>query len=439
MITDDKKRIAQGAMEYALSHGCQAARVTLTASSSSAFELRNGTIDRLQQAEENRLAVALYADGRYGSISTNRLEMREVEALIRGGIEATRYLAPDACRVLPEAERYYKGGMPDLQLFDERVLAPNADEKVMLAQAVAEEALGRDSRIIEVNSSYSDGFGASYRLTSNGFEGEARSTWFALGASVSVRGEGDARPSDGWYESRLFFDALPTTGAGTRALERTLRKLGQKKVASGRYTMVMDNLTADSMLSPMLDALRGSALQQQNSFLLGKMGQQVASERLTVTDEPHIIGANGARYFDGEGVATMPRPIIEAGRLRNYFIDTYYGRKMNTRPTISTPSRVVVQPGDYSLDELVAGVGRGILVTGLNGGNCNSATGDFSYGIEGFLIENGQLTQPVSEMNVTGNMLTLWQQLAAVGNDLRVNSRWVVPSLVFEGVGFSGL
>jgi PmbA protein len=439
MITNDKKQIAQGAMDYALKQGCEAAKVTLMANSNSSFELRNGRIDRLQQASENRLSIALYVDGRYGNFSTNRLDLHEVEAFIRGGIDATRLLAPDPCRTLADPARYYRGGMPDLQLFDNTVFTLNADDKVALAQAVAEEAMGHDERIISVDSSYSDGESASYRLMSNGFEGESRATWFALGAAISIRGEGDARPADGWYESRLFFDVLPKTGVGTRALERTLRKLGQKKVASGKYTMVMDNITADSMLSPLLEALQGAALQQHNSFLLDKLGQQLANPLLTVTDEPHTIGATGARYFDGEGVATMPRPIIEAGILRTYFIDTYNGRKMDVAPTISAPSRVVMQPGDRSVDELVKDIDRGILVTALNGGNSNSSTGDFSYGIEGFLIENGQLTRPVSEMNITGNFLTLWPSLAAVGNDPRPGSSWAVPSLVFNAVSFSGL
>lgn len=112
---------------------------------------------------------------------------------------------------------------------------------------------------------------------------------------------------------------------------------------------------------------------------------------------------------------------------------------MGVPPTISSPSVLVMAPGEKSLDELLAGVGKGILVTGFNGGNCNSTTGDFSYGIEGFLVEDGRMVQPVNEMNVTGNMLTLWQSLAAVGNDPRLSSSWRIPSLLFEGVDFSGL
>lgn len=112
---------------------------------------------------------------------------------------------------------------------------------------------------------------------------------------------------------------------------------------------------------------------------------------------------------------------------------------MNMPPTISSPSVLVMKPGNKNLEQLIAAVDHGILVTAYNGGNCNSTTGDFSYGVEGFLIEKGKLTQPISEMNVTGNMITLWASLTEIGNDPRLTSSWRIPSLVFDQVDFSGL
>lgn len=131
--------------------------------------------------------------------------------------------------------------------------------------------------------------------------------------------------------------------------------------------------------------------------------------------------------------------MFENGVLKTYYIDTYNARKMNVEPTISSPSLLVLQPGSKALDALVADVQKGILVTGFNGGNSNSSSGDFSFGIEGFLIENGKLSRPVNEMNITGNLVSLWASLSAVGNDARLSSSWRIPSLVFDGVDFSGL
>ncbi len=426
-------------MDYALKNGCQAAKLVLYSNSNASFELRDAKMDKLQQASESGLSISLYVDGKYGSYSTNRLDKKELESFIRNGIDSTRYLAEDEARVLPDSSRYYKGGKPDLQQFDDKFYNLNPDDKVDIARAAAEEVLGKDERIISVGSSYSDGEGASYRLTSNGFEGESKSTWFAVSADVAVKGEGEARPSSSWYDSAMFYDKLIKSGIGTKALERVLKKLGQRKAASGKYTMVLDSMNSSQLLSPLLNALYGSALQQKSSFLLNKLNTKVGSDKLNLMDEPHLIGARGARYFDNEGVATERRPIFENGTLKTYFIDTYNSKKMGVEPTISSPSLLILQPGNKDLDGLVADVQKGILVTGFNGGNSNKSTGDFSYGIEGFLIENGKLVQPVNEMNVTGNMITLWSSLVAVGNDPRVSSSWRIPSLVFEGVDFSGL
>ena len=170
-----------------------------------------------------------------------------------------------------------------------------------MARAAAEEAMGKNDSIISVETSYSDGENASYRLMSNGFEGESKSTWYSVSASVAIRGEGEARPSDYWYASSLFYDKLPKTDIGSVALERVLRKLGQKKAKSGKYTMVVDPINSGRMLSPVLSALYGSSLQQKNSFLIDKLDQKVFSDKLTVMDDPHVIGANGSRYFDNEG------------------------------------------------------------------------------------------------------------------------------------------
>ncbi|HBC38421.1 MAG TPA: TldD/PmbA family protein, partial [Porphyromonadaceae bacterium] len=258
-------------MDYALKNGCQAAKVSLYSGSNTSFELRDAQMDKLQQASESRMSLFLYVDGRYGTYSTNRLDKKELESFIRNGVESTRYLAEDEARVLPDASRYYKGGKPDLQLLDPQFSAVNPDNKVALAQAIAEEALGKDPRIISVESSYGDGDGFSYQITSNGFEGETQQSWYSLSASVAVKGEGEARPSSYWYESSLYLDKLVKEGVGQKALERTLQKIGQKKTKSGRYTMVVDPMNSGQLLRPMLSAIFGSALQQKNSFLLDKL------------------------------------------------------------------------------------------------------------------------------------------------------------------------
>lgn len=438
MITHTHKDLARWAMEYALKNGCREARVSLYNDSNASFEVRDMKLDRLQQASENGMSIHLFVDGRYGSFSTNRLDKKELETFIRNGIDSTRYLAVDKARMLPDPALYYKGGGADLQLYDNRIDTILPDDKVALAMSVCDEIMGKDERLISSNSSYNDGNSFRYLVASNGFEGESSNSYFSLSAGVSIKGDGDARPEAYWFDSSLFYDSLVKEGIGTKALERALRKLGQHKIASARLPMVVDFMNSGRLLSPVISALYGSSVQQKNSFLLDKLNQKVLGEKVTLLDEPHLPKTSGARYFDNEGLATHERQVFDRGVLQTYYIDTYYANKLNTGPTVNSPSVLNMPLGTKDLNGLVASLDKGILVTGFNGGNCNSTTGDFSYGIEGFLIENGMLTQPINEMNVTGNMLTLWSNLAETGNDARMSSSWRIPSLVFEDVDFSG-
>lgn len=439
MVTNTQKELAQWAMEYALKNGCQAARLSLYNNSNTSFEVRNMKIDSLQQASENGLSIQLFVDGRFGTISTNRLDKKELEHFIKNGIESTRYLAEDKAHTLPDASLYYKGGSPDLQLYDSKFSGIQPDDKVALAMNICDEIMGKDEHVISSSSSYSDGDNFSYRIASNGFEGEASSSYFTLVAEANIKGEGDARPSSYWYESSLYYDELKKEGIGKKALERALLKLGQQKVASAKMPMVVDFMNTNQLLSPVLNAINGSSIQQKNSFLLDKLQKKVFNDKMTLTDEPHLIKSSGARYFDGEGVATKKRNIFDAGILDMYFIDTYNANKLDMPQTISGPSILTMPGGSKNASELAATLEKGILVTGFNGGNCNPTTGDFSYGIEGFLIEKGKITQPISEMNITGNMITLWSNLLEIGNDARLSSSRRIPSLLFDNVDFSGM
>jgi len=439
MISNEYKELARWAMDECLQQGCQAVRLFIYSGTNTDFEVRDKQLDKLQQSSENQLVFNLYLDGRFGSFSTNRMEKAEIQKFIENAVESVRYLAADPCRQLPDASRYYQGGKPDLDLCDETLSTISPDEKLRLAYDAAEEILGADERILSVQSSYSDGDSYSYTLASNGFEGESAHSYFSLSVSVSVKGEGEVRPESFWYDQALSWNDLQKKGIGKIALERTLQKLGQQKVASGTYPMLVDNLNAGRLLGPVLSALNGNALQQKNSFLMDKLGEQVLSEKVTIIDNPHQPHSFGARYFDNEGVATQKRFIFNKGVLETYFIDTYNALKMEVEPTISSISQLVLEKGARSLEEILSTMERGILVTGFNGGNTNSTSGDFSFGIEGYLIENGKRVQPISEMNVTGNMLTLWQKLEEIGNDPWMNNAFQIPSLLFNDLEFSGL
>ncbi len=438
MTKEEKYTLAKWAINHALGKGAQQASVSIANSRSSSVEIREEKIDKLEQAIQSSLTIRLFVDKKYSAHSTNRLKKEELARFIEQAIEGTRFLSEDEFRTLPDPGLYFKGNYSDLKIIDNNFEAVNPQSKIDLAFAVEKEVLGKDDRIISVSSSYYDGIDEMVMVTSNGFEGDSSNTSFGLYASVSVKG-GDARPESYWNESAIFFDKLKKENIGNTALKRALNKIGQQKIASGKMTMVVENRQVGRLFGPLLQAMNGSSIQQKNSFLIDKLDQKVFSDKLTVTDDPFIVGGRASRLFDGEGLATKVRPVIEKGVLKTYYIDTYYGKKLQMEPTSGSTTNLVFETGDKDLQGLISSVKKGILVTGFNGGNSNGSTGDFSFGIEGFLIENGEIKQPVSEMNITGNMKELWSGVAETGNDINENSSWLVPSVVFEGVDFSGI
>lgn len=440
MTKDEKYSIAKWAMEFAIKNGAQQASVSISSSNNSSIEVREEKIDKLEEANRNSMRISLYVDNKYSGHTTNRLNNKdELGRFISEAIAGTRYLSEDEFRTLPDPDLYYKGGGKDLKILDTTFSSVDAQQKIDLAFAMEKEVLGKDERIISVASSYRDGLSGQVMLTSNGFEGDSENSYFSLSTSVSVK-SGDARPESGWYESAIFHDRLPREGIGKKALKRALDKLGQEKIKSGKFPMIVENrLVGRNLLYSLISALNGRSIQQKESFLIDMAGKKIASDLLTLTDDPFLVSGRGSRYFDREGLATKKRTIIDRGVLREYYIDSYYGKKLEMKPTSGDTTNLVFKPGDKDLEGLIASADGAILVTGFNGGNSNGTTGDFSYGIEGFLVENGKLIQPVSEMNITGNFKKLWKNLVAVGNDLYENSSWRTPTLVFDNVDFSGI
>jgi len=438
-IKEDQKEIARWAMNYAIKKGCSQSRVSVVTAIDNSFEYRNNQLDKLQQSSENKLYVEVFVEGRYGAFSTNRLDKKELEHFIGEGIESTKFLSSDACRVLPDLERCYQGEEKSLQLFDDTLLNVTAEQKIELIKQTVDEVYGKDDQIISVSSFLYDGCSSEYMITSNGFEAESNDSACSLGAEVSLKTNSDARAEGYWSESEIFWDKLPKTNIASKAFERAVGKIGQSKIQSGQYNMLLDNQVSARLLSPLISAMYGASLQQKNSFLLDKLGEVITSPLLSLIDKPHMQGNFGARWYDGEGVATSERSIIEKGVLSTYFIDTYHSKKMGVVPTIGSPSIVEAQFGERNFSEILKKLSNGIWVTGFNGGNCNSTTGDFSFGVEGFKIEKGEITKPISEMNITGNMLEFWLNLLEIGNDPRRNTSWRIPSLLFDNVNFNGV
>ena len=426
--------------------------------------LRDGKVEKMLRATSLSLAINLYLDGRDGFFYTNDLRPDSIGEFIRQAYETTRLLEPDESRTLADPERYYKGDGPDLQNFDASLSDIEPSEKIRLLRETASEVEDTDKRIISMQTRYTDRQHQAHYLISNGFDCREQSSHCTLTSIITVDGECGQHPMDGWGESRIFFRQMPRTGIAATALSRTLKKIGQRPAPSGRYRMILESPCAGNFLQPILNAMNGQALQQRTSFLLGKLGEQVVSPLVNIIDDPLQPGTRGASLFDYDGVATRRRELFTEGHLQTYFIDTPMSKKLGMEPTTQGTHRLILAPSpnpsgpspNLSLvwrgadttgilytplptrESLGEGPEASILVTDFNGGNCDPVTGNFSYGIEGFLVEDGIIVQPVSGMNITGNILDVWQRLSYIGNDADPWETELIPSLAFEDVAFGG-
>lgn len=442
MAAQELLEVARQAAQQAQRAGANQVAVSAYRVRDVEVEWRDGKLEKISEATTRGLGVSLYVDGRYSTANTSDLRPDALVRFLEDAVAMTKSLAKDPFRLLPEPELYQGQSSVDLELDDPRYDTVTPEHRRTQAQSmeVAARAVARADAILSVTTGFSDRLAESARVHSNGFEGTRRETSFSAGADVSVLDADGRRPEDGWYVTSRFLAELPSPElVGKRASERALACLGSTKPKSETLPMVLENRAAGGLVSRLLGPLSGAALQQKRSFLDGKVGQAVGSPLFSVTDAPLLRRGLGSRLFDGEGIAAKPMALFEKGVLKSYYLDTYYGRKLQRPPTTGGTSNLDWALGKKGLAALLADVKEGIYVTSFLGGNSNGTTGDFSLGVKGFRIRKGQLAEPVSELNVADNHLALWKKLVAVGDDPWAWSPLRTPTLVFDAVTFAGV
>lgn len=465
MINTNEKHIAGFCIESALRQGASAARVSLTKSIIDSCMMLNGELDKVTHSADRSIYLYIYADGRYGTFSTNRLEKDELEDFIGKAISMVKMLGEDPCRMLPDPSRTEKGAIDgrELDLYDESIANSSSDLRLKRADELSAYTSLKDKedengfmkieeseifRLISEECEYTESLEDNYVCDSQGFEGRHTETSFSAFCEMTIEDSKGNKYAGFWWEATPRLADLDLKECSTMALKKAVRQISPKGRRGGRYKMVVDCNAASRLVSPLFTALNASSIQQRMSFLEGSEGKQIFSEGLTIMDMARTAGKAGSRLFDTEGVATKDSAILEGGVVKQYFVNTYMAGKTGMAPTIEDISRPCVMPflkGEslpleekgLSLEDILKHCGSGILVTGFNGGNCNPATGDFSFGVEGFAFSKGRVTHPVREMLITGNMTELWNNLLAAGTDARSSARWQIPSLAFENVSFS--
>jgi PmbA protein len=438
VLTQEEIALAKHCLNFALKEGADKVRITLTKSLLNLVGLLNGEVDKTSHALDRSLQLQLFVADKFGSFSSNRLEKEGLEAFIREAIDTVRMLEADAYRTLPAPERQAKDAVTgrELGLYDPAYETLTAEARRQMA--LSSIAWPKEGLIAE-EGEYSDSVFDSLTLDSQGLEARHTETSFEIGYESTIEDAEGRHFSSYWWDATPRLKDLQLKDCAEKACQRAKDQLNPQTVPSGKYTLILDTECASKVVTPILSALGGYSLQQKNSFLTDSLGKQLFPQGLTILDAPRTPGDTGCRLFDSEGVATREMPIIENGVVKTYFLNTYISGKMEMEPTIEDATRVKVLPlgGCKTQQDVLDQVKDGILVTGFNGGNSNPATGNFSYGIEGFLIKDGKRVHPVREMLITGDFLTLWSHLVAAAQDARPCLSKLVPTLAFTNVDFS--
>jgi PmbA protein len=437
MSAELKERAAQ-AVEYAQKAGAQDAWSTASQSRDVQFEYRDGGLEKVKDTMSQNLGIRIYAGGRYSTHSTTDLNADRLQNFITEAVAITEALEPDEYRRITPEALFADRPSDDLDLVDASVQSLEREQRVAWCRAL-DEVAHKHERVISATSGVYDGTQNSASASSNGFLGEQQSTYCWFGAEVTLRDQGDKRAEDSFYAGGAHVGDLPDPEmVGKTALDRTLSRLDSEKGPTVKTTMVVDSRAASSLIGRLLGSANARSVQQGRSFWAPLLGEEAFSRKLTIVDDPLIVRGLASRHYDNEGISSKKLPIVENGVVKNIYVDTYYGRKSEMAPTTGTPSNRVVELGSQSLDELLGEVGTGVYVTSWLGGNADRTTGDFSLGLRGHMIENGNVGRPVGEMNVTGNLRDLFTRLELVGNDPYPYSSTLAPSLVFADVDFSG-
>lgn len=445
MINATETQLAGWFLARIMEKGADCARVVFYKSSCRIVETLNGEIDKISRTSDTTLVVNLVNDGRFGSFSTNRLDRNDLEAFADRCLSMAATLEKDPFRKLPDPQLVCRDAASgyETEAFDSKAAEIQDEELIsrVLDLTLFGKRVSPEWKLVSEESQLDASVVGIYLIDSQGTECRHYESAFEYSTEVTIEAaEGDLYSGYSW-NSDAFLGGLKAEDCGDRALEKACAQIGSEAVSGRTCNMVVDRDVASRMVSPLLAALDGYGLQQNNSFLLDSMGKQLFPEGLTIKDFPRAKGSNQSKYFDKEGVATYDFPIIDKGVVKTYFTDSYIAGKLavDRMPCSAVHPKLMPWPKEGTdREDLMKLCGSGILVTGFNGGNSNPSTGDFSYGIEGFLFEDGRIVKPVSGMLVTGNFLSLWNNFIASADDSRPYMSKLIPTLAFCNVEFNG-
>src|SRR5579884_290141 len=441
--------LAMDLLDRARRCGATEADVLVADGETLSIQVRLGAVDRLTKAREKRLGLRVFFGKRSASSSTSDFSRESLDRFVRDTCELAQAVVEDALSGLPAADLMAKD-VPDLDLYDPTQLP--IDVQIELARRAEAAAFAADTRV--TNSEGAEFESSSGRIVlanSHGFMGEYRSSSFSLSVSpIATEPGSGAMQRDAWYGVQRKFAKLDSPETiGQEAARRAVRRLGAKKVATRRAPVIFDQETASSLLGNLCSAASGYALYKGASFLIDRLGKKLAPDFVTIYDDGRMPGGLGSRPFDGEGLPTRKTTVVERGVLTGYLLDTYSGKKLGLASTGNAsrsvgespsvgPTNFYLAPGTKSPEEIIASVREGLYVTELIGFGINMVTGDYSRGVCGFWIENGELAYPVEEITIAGNLKQMFADIEMIGSDLVFRGRVASPTIKIAEMTIAG-
>ncbi len=441
MTVELDKHFALEVAQSAVTRGADASEVAIRQRTEFSVGVRLGEIETLKEATDRGLGLRVLIEGKQASVSGSDLSPEAISSLIDEAIEMARVTSPDDTAGLPDGADLARE-FPSLDLFDPEIEKLSTEAKIELALRAEQAAKDASSLIVNFDGGgFSCGWGMEIFANSLGFAGQYRGTSCSL-ATVPVASDGARMQRDYWYDvRRKLADLESPEEIGAKAAERTTRKLRARAIQTQQVPIVFESHVARELLGDIFGAVSGESIFRKSSFLVGRLGEKIASANLTVIDDGLMEGKLGSRPFDSEGLPTRRTTVIDEGVFESYLLNTYTGRKLGMKSTgnasrgLTGPPSVeagnlYIEPGARSAEEIIKSVSRGFYVTELIGFGVNIVTGDYSRSASGLWIEGGELAYPVQGVTIAGNLKEMLQSVEMVGNDLDFRGSLVSPTLL---------
>ena len=437
---------AAALIDIARTAGADAADAVYSGSSSESVAVRLGSLEDVERSESEHLDLRVFVGRRSASIGSSDLSDAALKELAARAVDMARAAPEDQFAGLADSALLFSGPFPELEVADPVELSP--------AQ-LRERALAiEDSARAVPGVTNSEGGHASLSsrnfalVTSHGFAGSFGGTMHGISATA-IAGEGGSMQRDyAWRMAHHLEDLPELEELGRQAGQRAVHRLNPGRVKSGPLPVVFDPRVGGSLVSHLTGAISGNAIARRASFLLGKEDEPIFALGISIHDDPLRRRGLSSRPFDGEGLATGPRALVEHGRLTGWLKDSAAARQLGSVPTghavrgaggspgVGT-SNVHLAAGSLSVAELIADIAEGVFVTELIGHGVNGVTGDYSRGASGYRIVKGELAGPVAEFTVAGNLLDMYRALS-VASDLEWHRTTNVPTIRVDGMTVAG-